>query len=267
MVVATLLQGCGGDDGGGGDGGDGGGATCDAEERDGIATYYAATGAGNCSFDATPEDLMVAAMNDPDYEGSQVCGECVAVDGPGGSVTVRIVDRCPECESGHLDLSMEAFALIAEVELGRVDITWRVVPCDVDGPVEYWSQQGSNDFYLAVQLRNIRHPVASLEGRASGEGAYVDMPRVDYNYFLAETGLGPGPYDFRATDVNGHVLEDLVVALPHGGLATGGDQFPACEGTRTAPPSTGDSVGFGSGCVFCPQSAVGGTSSPKNAPR
>jgi expansin (peptidoglycan-binding protein) len=229
MVAATVLQACGNDDGGGG--GDGVGSTCDEPEvREGIATYYAATGAGNCSFDETPGDLMVAAMNDPDYAGSQVCGECVAVDGPSGSVTVRIVDRCPECQSGHLDLSMEAFAAIAAVELGRVDITWQVVPCDVDGPVEYWSQEGSNDFYLAVQLRNVRHPVVSLEGRASGEGgAYVDMPRVEYNYFLAADGLGAGPYDFRATDVNGDVLEDVAVALPHGGSAAGGAQFAACD--------------------------------------
>ena len=206
------------------------GSTCDEPAaRDGIATYYDATGAGNCSFDATPDDLMVAAMNDPDYEGSEVCGECVAVDGPSRSVTVRIVDRCPECDSGHLDLSREAFAEIAALELGRVDITWRVVPCDVDGPVEYWSQEGSNDFYLAVQLRNIRHPVASLEGRASGEGAFAPMPRVEYNYFLAEGGLGAGPYDFRATDVNGDVLEDLAVALPHGGSAAGSAQFAACD--------------------------------------
>ncbi len=229
--MATLLQACGGDDdGSGGDAGGGDddagvGATCDSVERDGIATYYAATGAGNCSFDPTPDDLMVAAMNDPDYEGSQVCGECVAVDGPSGSVTVRIVDRCPECESGHLDLSMEAFAEIAELELGRVDITWQVVPCAVDGPIEYWSQEGSNDFYLAVQIRNHRTAIASFEGRASGDGAYVSMPRVDYNYFLAESGLGPPPYDFRVTDVNGTVLEDLGVALPHGGMATGDDQF------------------------------------------
>src|SRR5688572_10920620 len=124
---------------------------------------------------------------------------------------------------------MEAFAEIAELELGRVDITWRVVPCDVSGPVEYWSQEGSNDFYLAVQLRNIRHPVASLEGRAAGDAAYTPMPRVDYNYFLADSGLGPPPFDFRATDVNGDTREDLALPLPHGGSAPGSSQFAPCD--------------------------------------
>jgi hypothetical protein len=52
--------------------------------------------------------LNVAAMDQPEWNGSDVCGECVAIDGPKGSVTVRIVDLCPECEMGHLDLSQQA---------------------------------------------------------------------------------------------------------------------------------------------------------------
>ena len=34
--------------------------------KSGEGTYYDATGAGNCSFDPSPNDLMVAAMNAPD---------------------------------------------------------------------------------------------------------------------------------------------------------------------------------------------------------
>ena len=41
-------------------------------------------------------------------------------------VIVRIVDLCPECDASHLDLSREAFARIADLPQGRVDITWRV---------------------------------------------------------------------------------------------------------------------------------------------
>lgn len=113
--------------------GDGGGADSSSsapplgQDQHGDGTYYGATGAGACSFDATPSDLDVAAMNAPQYAGSAVCGECVAITGPKGGVTVRIVDLCPECKSGDLDLSQEAFAKIADVSAGRVKITWRVV--------------------------------------------------------------------------------------------------------------------------------------------
>src|SRR4051812_23385927 len=62
----------------------------------GQATYYnGADGSGNCSFDATPSDLMIAAMNHVDYAASAICGAYVEISGPKGLVTVRIVDQCP----------------------------------------------------------------------------------------------------------------------------------------------------------------------------
>lgn len=73
-------------------------------EQKGIATYYDANGSGNCGFDPGA-DLMVAAMNREQYDNSAVCGECVDIVGPKGSVRVRIVDQCPDCDWGHLDLS------------------------------------------------------------------------------------------------------------------------------------------------------------------
>src|SRR5690348_7238073 len=64
----------------------------------GEATFYTfADGSGNCGFPATPMDLMVAAMNHPQYGNADYCGACVHIAGPSGEVTVRIVDQCPEC--------------------------------------------------------------------------------------------------------------------------------------------------------------------------
>ena len=74
------------------------------------------------------------------------------VVGPKGAVTVRIVDLCPECNAGHLDLSREAFALIADLPQGRVDITWQVVSPDLPGPVAYHFKDGSNQWWTAVQV-------------------------------------------------------------------------------------------------------------------
>jgi expansin (peptidoglycan-binding protein) len=94
----------------------------------GQATYYAADGTGACGFKATPNDLDVAAMNGAQYKKSW-CGQCVLVTGPNGMVKVRIVDLCPGCAYGGLDLSEEAFASIAALSAGRVKITWHFVPC------------------------------------------------------------------------------------------------------------------------------------------
>jgi expansin (peptidoglycan-binding protein) len=94
----------------------------------GEATYYAADGTGACGFKASPNDLNVAAMNKSQYANSW-CGQCVLVTGPKGTVKVRIVDLCPGCAHGDLDLSEEAFTAIASLSAGRVKITWHTVAC------------------------------------------------------------------------------------------------------------------------------------------
>lgn len=94
----------------------------------GDATYYAADGTGACGFKASPNDLNVAALNKSQYAKSW-CGQCALVTGPRGSVKVRIVDLCPGCAHGDLDLSEQAFTAIAALSAGRVKITWHVVAC------------------------------------------------------------------------------------------------------------------------------------------
>lgn len=93
----------------------------------GEATYYDANGTGACGFPAS-NDFMIAAINDEQYSKAN-CGKCVAVTGPNGTVAVRIVDKCPGCGFGDLDLSQTAFSKIAKPSAGRVKITWHFVTC------------------------------------------------------------------------------------------------------------------------------------------
>src|SRR5262249_47727067 len=156
----------------------------------GIATYYNATGDGACLFGPSPDDLMVAAMDAPEYDHAAVCGEYVFITGPKGTVTVRIVDLCPECAAGHLDLSQEAFAVIADLPQGVVPITWQVVSPALPGPIAYHFKDGSNQWWTAVQIRNSRNPIAKLEYLNGSQ--WVAVPRTDYNYFV-QTNPGMGP--------------------------------------------------------------------------
>jgi expansin (peptidoglycan-binding protein) len=211
----------------GSSGAGGGGACLDATLRQGEGTYYAADGSGNCSFPATPGDLMVAAMNHSDYAASALCGACIDVAGPDGSVQVRIVDRCPECAPGDVDLSPEAFALIAPLSAGRVPISWTLVECPVQGPVVYHFKEGSNPYWSAIQLRNHRHPIAKLEA-IGGAGEVLTFERADYNYFIHAAGLGDGPYQLRVTDVLGETLADDAVPFAEDSVAPGATQFSAC---------------------------------------
>jgi expansin (peptidoglycan-binding protein) len=192
----------------------------------GEGTYYAATGAGNCSFDATPDNLMVAAMNHTDYAGSQMCGAFVQVEGPRGEIIVRIVDRCPECAPGDIDLSRESFALIADPVDGRVPISWRIVSPELAGPIVYHFKEGGNQWWTAVQIRNHRNPIATFEYRDE-TGQFQTVPREMYNYFVDASGMGPGPYTFRVTDIYGNTLTDSGIPLLDDGSASGSQQFPA----------------------------------------
>src|SRR5687768_4948086 len=100
------------------------GGALPSQPQEGIATWYEADGSGHCGFDPSPADMKVAAINAAQYFGSAACGQCATVDGPSGSVTVRIVDSCPDCEPGQLDLSQQAFERIAALHLGRVPVKW-----------------------------------------------------------------------------------------------------------------------------------------------
>lgn len=193
--------------------------------HEGIATFYGATGAGACSFDPTPNDLLVTALNAEEFDNAAFCGAYLHVRGPKGEVTVRIVDLCPECKAGHLDLSQEAFAQIADPVQGRVAITWQVISPEITGPIAYHFKEGSNQWWTAVQIRNHRNPIAKLEYYASSE--WVTVARTEYNYFVqTNPGMGPGPYQFRVTDHKGNVLVDDGISHVENGTVNGGAQFP-----------------------------------------
>lgn len=178
----------------------------------GEATRYDADGTGSCSFEAAA-DRRVAAISAADYAKAAWCGACVEVSGPKGRAVVRIVDRCPACKTGDLDLSREAFAAIAAPAAGRVAIEWSSVPCDVTGPIEYRLKDGSNAFWTAIQLRNHRYAIASVDAR--DPAGWRPLSRTAYNYFVATGGLGRAPLALRIADVRGQVIEDEgVPAVP-----------------------------------------------------
>lgn len=194
----------------------------------GVATYYDwADGSGACLFDPIPGDLMVGAMNGAQYNNAALCGAYVQITGPKGVITVRITDMCPanECNVGHIDLSREAFGKIADISAGRVPITWRVVSPALSGPVRYHFKDGSNPWWIAVQIRNHRNPIARVEYRTSG-GAWMTLPRMEYNYFIQDKTMDAGPYTFRITDIYGNMLIDNNIPLNVGQEVPGAAQFP-----------------------------------------
>ncbi|AAW47097.1 hypothetical protein CNN00760 [Cryptococcus deneoformans JEC21] len=99
------------------------------EKRDdsqGTATYYTASGVGACGSTISDSDYIVA-MNAAQYD-SSVCNKQIWT---WNAATQRlafatVVDLCPSCSSGDLDLSTSLFSYLSDGNLdqGVFDVKW-----------------------------------------------------------------------------------------------------------------------------------------------
>jgi expansin len=184
-------------------------------QQSGEGTFYGATGEGTCGYPASPGNLDVAALNTSQWDTARYCGMCVQVNGPKGAITVRVVDSCPTCKKGDLDLSESAFTKLADRSVGRIPITWKAVPCATSGAVRYVIKEGSSKYWTAIQVRNQRLPVDSLEIETST--GMVKAERQSWNYFVLPKGNGKdGAFKVKVTSTTGAVLQDTLPS-PDGG--------------------------------------------------
>ncbi|MFI2712006.1 expansin EXLX1 family cellulose-binding protein [Micromonospora sp. NPDC018662] len=206
----------------------------------GKATFYDSKGAGgNCSRPAAPANRLYVALGPSEYAAGASCGGFLDVTGPRGTVRVLVMDQCPECAPGHLDLSAEAFARIAEPVQGVVQVSYRaVVDPPLPGPLTFRLKEGASQWWFAVLVGDHGNPLRSVEVRQGG--SWRAAAREDYNYWLIPSGAGPGPYSIRVTDVYGHrVTATGVRMLPGQVQRSGTRMYGAGTATtaRTAKPS------------------------------
>ncbi|CAB4394453.1 hypothetical protein RhiirA5_424233 [Rhizophagus irregularis] len=96
----------------------------------GDGTYYdPGIGVGACGKLNTADEF-VGAMNAQQFgenlnpNNAPICGMCVKITGPKGIVKVKIMDKCPICKFGDIDLSPAAFNVIGDESQGRILIRW-----------------------------------------------------------------------------------------------------------------------------------------------
>lgn len=206
----------------------------------GKATFYDSAGMGNCMFEA-PADRLFVALGNAAYDDAAACGGYLDVTGPKGKVRVKVTDRCPECQPGHIDLSREAFTRIADPVRGIVPITYRPVTGPAVGALTFRIKEGASRYWFAVRVDNHGNPLRSVEAKAPG-GTWRQTVRQDYNYWLVDSGLGPGPYAVRITDVRGRTatatgidMRPGVVQRTSARLGGAGAAPPAPTRTAAAP--------------------------------
>ena len=172
--------------------------------KSGKATFYdLASTSGNCSFEVPADDLYVALGPDQ-YSAGASCGAYLDVTGPKGKVRVKVFDSCPECAAGHLDLSRTAFKKIGNEIDGIIPIKYKLVTNPgVPAPISVRIKEGASQFWFAARIDNHANLLSSVKVAGPGRG-FTAAHRTDFNYWLIDSGAGPGPFKIKITDVYGN---------------------------------------------------------------
>lgn len=186
--------------------------------------YACETEKSACCLPCPSNDLWVA-INPEDFRGSAVCSSCMKVDGPNGTVIVEVIENCGgACASSEIELSRSAFDAIAELKEGRAQVSWRLVPCDREGPISFSYERESDQWWAGIQVRNPALPVAKLEVRYGNED-WIELERDRSDHFPVSGELGDGPFDFRVTAIDGQQLIEENIAYRPGDTVQGTRQF------------------------------------------
>ncbi|KAI0848032.1 RlpA-like double-psi beta-barrel-protein domain-containing protein-containing protein [Daldinia vernicosa] len=85
----------------------------------GDMTYYA-PGLGACGNVNTESDAVVAVSSSQDGN----CGRTINISYNGKTASATIVDECPGCPVGSIDVSPVVFEQLESLDAGRVQVTW-----------------------------------------------------------------------------------------------------------------------------------------------
>eukprot|EP00171_Calliarthron_tuberculosum_P012836 IDg12836t1 len=173
----------------------------------GDGTYYGPGGfeGGNCAIrkprPASFTKYVPISINNAQYEG--MCGACIEYwgngEGSGADPIVdrklgMIVDRCPECKFGDIDLSLRGD--------GRWKINWKIVPCKAEKKISF-QFEGSNLFYWKLQPRGMESP--PLKVTIDGD----DAKRSQDNHWILSKKFTP-PVKVVVDTVTGEHFESYL---------------------------------------------------------
>ncbi|CAE6415847.1 unnamed protein product [Rhizoctonia solani] len=78
----------------------------------------------NGAFIGNVDSELVVALGPSKYNKTKKCGQSITVKSGGKSVNVKVVDLCPSCGGGSLDLSPAAFKKLAPLGKGVIQVSW-----------------------------------------------------------------------------------------------------------------------------------------------
>jgi len=174
-----------------------------------------------------PAGLFGTALSVDNWDSAEWCGACVSVTGPSGnSIKAMIVNQCPgSCGLNHLDLLPDGFAKLANPQLGRIDVSWSIVACDITSPLYVQNQGGSSQWWFSVQVVNSNVPVKAMDVSTDGGKTWQPTTRAEYNFFQNAHGFGVEVVDVRITSVTGDTIIINNVETSSGSATYGTSNF------------------------------------------
>ncbi|KAJ3051766.1 hypothetical protein HK097_007229 [Rhizophlyctis rosea] len=96
--------------------------------NDGPDKYY-----GACGYEPHTVSANYVALNPTDFRGKSTCGQCIRLRSGNHCTVARVVDLCPSCAPGAVDVGMDIFKNLCDggegeaVQVGVKNVDW-------DGP-------------------------------------------------------------------------------------------------------------------------------------
>ncbi|OWZ03901.1 hypothetical protein PHMEG_00024290 [Phytophthora megakarya] len=226
-------------------------------EGDGTSYTLGQVSSGNCNFMSVIPSASTnyVALNQAQWESLGNCGRCIEVScideqctANNKTAVVQVLDRCPECAHGALDLSPTVYKEITGLDPNRLTVRWRFVDCPDPGTLQVCLKEGSNANWIAIQPTNGVVGVKSV----TINGASTTM--LDGAYYFVSTDAGDlSAVKVAVTSVNGDVISGTY-AMAAGKCTDTNKQFgsgsssqsqeqqqsytPAPETTTTTPTTT-----------------------------
>lgn len=221
---------------------------------------------GNCNFMAYPDTAVskYAALNTPQWDVTRNCGRCAKVSCTdvrcAGATTaadvVHIVDQCPGCAAGDLDLSPTVFRAITGLDSDRVAISWTFVDCPVARRITFCLKRGSNAFWAAVQPTNSVAGIASVEVN----GQATTMVDSAYYFLLdgkSETTVDLSKLTITLVGLTGEVIADTVSFASSDCVESSKQFTPGKPATESQPPQPTSTVALTSPTMSPPPTLPG----------
>ncbi|RBA22794.1 hypothetical protein FPRO05_01141 [Fusarium proliferatum] len=171
----------------------------------GSSTFYGGNLAGgNCMFSTytLPSGILGTAFSGQKWDNAANCGACIEVTGPSGTIKAMIVDKCPECDPGHLDLFPDAFKAVGGTD-GIVKTSYKFVECGITTPLVLHNKEGTSANWFSIQVVNANEPVKSVQVSTDGGSTWKSTERKDYNFFENPAGFGKTSVDVKVTSSTG----------------------------------------------------------------